>query len=102
MLAGDLDIAYVGATPIPAISSGLKAAIIANVNIQGSHLVLLDEIEYTGIESLNNLKIATFPPGSIQDTILKWLTTNGVRTETDLEIISMGPGDAFAANCKSC
>ena len=72
MLAGDLDIAYVGATPpITAIGTGLKAAIIANVNIQGSHLVLSDEIEYTGIESLNNLKIATFPPGSIQDTILK-------------------------------
>jgi NitT/TauT family transport system substrate-binding protein len=99
MLAGDLDIAYVGATPpITAIGSGLEAAIIANVNIQGSHLVLSDKIEYTGIESLNNLKIATFPPGSIQDTILKkWLTTNGVHTETDLEIISMGPGDAVTA-----
>ncbi len=42
------------------------------------------------------MKIATFPPGSIQDTILrKWLMDNGVDPVADLEIIGMGPGEAI-------
>ncbi|MBW6471181.1 MAG: ABC transporter substrate-binding protein, partial [Methanosarcinaceae archaeon] len=41
MLAGDLDIAYVGAAPvISALSSGLDAKIVAGVQTQGSNLVL--------------------------------------------------------------
>ncbi len=40
MLAGDLDVAYVGtAPPISAISQGLDAKIVAAVNINGSDLV---------------------------------------------------------------
>jgi NitT/TauT family transport system substrate-binding protein len=43
------------------------------------------------------LKISTFPPGSIQDTVLrKWLVDNGVDPK-ELDIIPMGPGDAVTA-----
>lgn len=101
MLAGNIDIAYVGAAPvISALSSGLDAKIIAGVQTQGSNLVLRPEIEmsYTGPEDLKGLKIATFPAGTIQDTLLRdWLKDNNINPETDLEIIGMGPGDAKVA-----
>ncbi len=99
MLAGELDAAYVGAAPvISAISSGLDAKIVAGVQTQGSNLVLRPEFNYTGPEDLKGLKIATFPPGTIQDTVLKnWLKENGVDPETDVEIVGMGPGDAITA-----
>jgi len=99
MLAGDLDIAYVGATPpITAIYEGLDAKIVAGVQIQGSHLALRLEINYTGPDDLRGLKIATFPPGSIQDTVLrKWLIDNGLDPENDLEIVAMGAGEAVSA-----
>lgn len=98
MLAGELDIAYVGATPpITAIAEGLDAKIVAGAQIQGSALVLRPEVPYTGPEDLRGLKIATFPPGSIQDTVLKkWLIDYGIDLD-ELEIIAMGPGDAISA-----
>ena len=41
MVAGELDVAYVGSLPpISAISQGLDAKIVAAVNINGSNLVL--------------------------------------------------------------
>ena len=44
------------------------------------------------------MRIATFPPGSIQDTVLKkWLTRNGIDADADLDIVAMGPGDAVTA-----
>lgn len=100
MLAGDLDIAYVGATPpIVAIDKGLDAKIVANVQIQGSHLVLRPSIPFTEPSSLEGLKIATYPPGSIQDTVLKkWLIDNGIDPAEDLDIVPMiSPGDAITA-----
>ena len=51
-------------------------------------------------ERLRGAKIATatFPPGSIQDTILKrWLLENGLDPEKDVDIVAMGPGDAVTA-----
>ena len=98
MLGGELDIAYVGAAPpISAIDQGLKAKIVAAVQVQGSDLVLRPEVKYDGPESLVGLKIATFPPSSIQDTVLKkWLQDNGINPE-DLDIIPMTPGDAVTA-----
>lgn len=99
MLAGDLDIAYVGAAPVlSAVSTGLDAKIVAGVNTQGSDLVLRTGLNYTGPQSLKGLKIATFQAGTIQDTILRdWLKTNNVDPEKDVEIIGMGPGDAITA-----
>jgi NitT/TauT family transport system substrate-binding protein len=99
MLAGDLDVAYVGAAPVlSAVSNGLDAKIIAGVNSQGSDLVLRTGLNYTGPQSLKGLKIATFQAGTIQDTILRnWLKKNNIDPEKDLEIVGMGPGDAVTA-----
>jgi NitT/TauT family transport system substrate-binding protein len=99
MMAGELDVAYVGtAPPIPAIDKGLDAKIVAAVQINGSAIVLLPELaaNYTSPKDLKGLKIATFLPGSIQDTILKkWLMDNGLDPTKDVEIIGMGPGEAI-------
>jgi NitT/TauT family transport system substrate-binding protein len=100
MLAGDLDIAYVGAAPvISALGSGLDAKIVAGVQTQGSNLVLRPEINYTGPEDLKGLKIATYSAGTIQDTLLRgWLKDNDIDPETDLKIIGMvGQGPAITA-----
>jgi NitT/TauT family transport system substrate-binding protein len=99
MLAGDLDVAYVGAAPVlSAVSTGLDGKIVAGVNTQGSDLVLRTGLSYTGPESLKGLKIATFQAGTIQDTILRdWLKANNVNPDTDVQIIGMGPGDAVTA-----
>ncbi len=99
MLAGDLDIAYVGAAPpITAISKGLDAKIVACVNTQGSDLVLRNEVNYTGPQDLKGLKIATFPGGSIQDTILRaWLQEKGLNPDRDVRLVPMGPGNAITA-----
>jgi len=98
MLAGDLDVAYVGtAPPITAISQGLDAKIVAAVNINGSNLVLRPGIEYSGPESLAGLNITTFPPGTIQDLVLKkWLKDHGVDV-SKVNLKAMGPGDAITA-----
>ncbi|BBL67801.1 ABC transporter substrate-binding protein [Methanoculleus chikugoensis] len=98
MLSGDLDIAYVGAAPfIAAVSTGLDAKIIAAVQTQGSDLVLRNEVPYTGPADLVGKKIATFPPGTIQDTILRsWLEENGV-DPASVTIVAMDPGAATTA-----
>ncbi len=99
MMAGEIDIAYVGtAPPISAIDKGLDAKIVAAVNTNGSALVLSPELaaNYTSPEDLRGLKIATFPPGSIQDTILKkWLKDHGLDPERDVHLIGVGPGEAI-------
>jgi NitT/TauT family transport system substrate-binding protein len=99
MMAGELDFAYVGAAPVvTALSQGLDAKIIAPVQIQGSDLVLRPEYDYESPEDLKGLKIATFPPGTIQDTLLRnWLNENGLDPEKDVTILAMGPGDAVTA-----
>ncbi|MDK2890747.1 MAG: sulfonate transport system substrate-binding protein [Methanoculleus sp.] len=98
MLAGDLDIAYVGAAPfVAAVSSGLDAKIVAAVQTQGSDLVLRTEVPYSTPADLVGKKIATFPPGTIQDTILRtWLQENGV-DPASVEIVPMDPGAATTA-----
>jgi len=98
MLGGDIDIAYVGATPpIPAIDQGLDAKIVAAVQTQGSGIVIRPESNYTGPSYLVGKKIGTFPPGSIQDMVLKkWLTENGIDV-SKVDIKPMTPGDATTA-----
>jgi NitT/TauT family transport system substrate-binding protein len=98
MVAGELDIAYVGtAPPISAISAGLPAKIVAAVNINGSNLVLRPDLVYNGPASLVGLSIGTFPPGSIQDTVMKkWLLENGVDVSR-VDIKAMDPGPAMSA-----
>lgn len=99
MLAGDLDVAYVGAAPvITALSQGLDAKIVEPVQINGSSLVLRPESEYENPQDLKGLKIATFPPGTIQDTLIRnWLKENGLDPEEDVTILGMTPGDAVTA-----
>ncbi len=97
MMAGELDIAYVGTSPpIAAISRGLDARIVAAVNINGSDLVLRSEAMYDGPESLAGMRISTFPPGTIQDIVLKrWLMKNGLDI-SKMNITPRGPGDAVS------
>ncbi|WP_438861590.1 ABC transporter substrate-binding protein [Methanolobus sediminis] len=99
MLAGEIDVAYVGAAPvIAALANGLDAKIVAAVQIQGSDLVLRTDLPYESPEDLRGLTIATFPAGTIQDTLLRnWLKENGIDPDTDVEIKGMGPGDAMTA-----
>jgi len=100
MMAGDLDIAYVGtAPPITAIARGLDARIVAAVQTQGSDLVLTPDLadNYTSPSDLTGLKIATFPPGSIQDTVFKKFLMDNDVSIADVEILPMGPGDAMTA-----
>ncbi len=103
MLAGDLDVAYVGvAPPIAAMYEGLDAKVVAGVQTNGSAIVmrpeLADEYKDKGPQSLKGKSIATFPPGSIQHTILsKWLLDNGIDPKKDVDIKAMGPSDAATA-----
>jgi NitT/TauT family transport system substrate-binding protein len=99
MLAGELDIAYVGAAPVlSALATGLDAKIVAGVNTQGSDIVVRNDLNYTGPQSLKGTTIATFPPGSIQDTVLRdWLKKNNLTPDKDVFIKGMTPGDAVTA-----
>lgn len=99
MMAGNLDVAYVGAAPaITALSGGLDAKIVEPVQINGSSLVLRPEYEYKSPQDLKGLKIATFPTATIQDTLLReWLKENGLDPEKDVTILGMTPGDAVTA-----
>jgi NitT/TauT family transport system substrate-binding protein len=99
MLADELDVAYVGAAPVlTALSTGLDAKIVAGVNTQGSDLVVRNDLDYQGPQSLSGLTIATFPAGSIQDTVLRnWLQKNNLTPDKDVFIKGMSPGDAVTA-----
>ena len=87
MMAGQLDMAYVGAVPaINAIEKGLKAKIVASANNEGSALVMRNDFNYTGPADLIGKKIATLQPPSIQDTVLRvWLLDNGIKPD-DVDI----------------
>jgi NitT/TauT family transport system substrate-binding protein len=99
MMAGELDVAYVGAAPVlTALATGLDAKIIAGVNTQGSDLVVRMDLDYKDPQSLKGLTIATFPVGSIQDTVLRdWLKKNNLTPDKDVFIKGMSPGDAVTA-----
>jgi len=56
------------------------------------------EYEYKSPKDLKGLTIATFPTGTIQDTLLReWLKENGLNPDTDVEIKGMTPGDAITS-----
>jgi len=99
MMAGELDVAYVGAAPVlTALATGLDAKIVAGVNTQGSDLVVRTDLDYKDPQSLKGLTIATFPVGSIQDTVLRdWLKKNNLTPDKDVFIKGMSPGDAVTA-----
>jgi len=93
MLAGEIDVAYVGSTPpMSAIGEGLEAKIVAGAQIQGSDLVLANDLPYESPQDLVGLTIATFPSGTLQDTVLrKWLIDNDIDPKEDVTIQGM-PG----------
>lgn len=100
MLAGEIDVAYVGAAPpISAIDQGLDAKIVAGANIQGSDLVLANDKSYESPEDLKGLIIATYPPSTMQPTVLrKWFIDNGIDPDNDLTIKHMSSSpEAVAA-----
>ncbi|WP_372961655.1 ABC transporter substrate-binding protein [Methanoregula sp.] len=99
MLSGDLDIAYVGAAPVlSAVATGLDAKIIAGVNTQGSDLVVRNDLDYKGPQSMKGLTVATFQVGTIQDTVLRnWLKQNNLTPDKDVFIKGMNGGDAVTA-----
>jgi len=99
MMTGDLDFAYVGAAPfVTAAATGLDGKIIGSVQTQGSSLIIRPNTTYSSPTDLKGLTIATFPAGTIQDTVLKtWLKSNGIDPDKDLKIVAMGPGDATTA-----
>jgi NitT/TauT family transport system substrate-binding protein len=99
MMAGEIDVAYVGAAPfLTALATGLDAKIVAGVNTQGSDLVVRNDLDYKSPQSLSGLTIATFPVGSIQDTVLRdWLSKNNLTPDKDVFIKGMSPGDAVTA-----
>ncbi len=99
MLAGEIDVAYVGSTPpLSAIDQGLEAKIVAGAQIQGSDLVLANDLPYESPKDLVGLKIATFPTGTLQDTVLrKWLLDNDIDPKEDVTILGMGGADGKTA-----
>lgn len=93
MMAGELDMAYVGAVPaINAIQKGMKAKIVASANNEGSALVMSNDFNYSDPKDLIGKKIATLQPPSIQDTVFRvWLLDNNIKPdEVDLKYMS-GP-----------
>jgi len=90
--AKEHQIAYVGAAPpLSLLSKGFDAKIVAVANTEGSSLVAAPGVEYTGPKSLEGKKVMTFPPGSIQHTVLmNWLKDSGVDI-SKVEIKSGGP-----------
>lgn len=94
-----IQVAYIGAAPlIPAIAqNNADLKIVAAVQINGSSLIVPVNADYTGPMYFEGKKIATFPPGSIQDTLLKqWLTDNGVNLSL-VDIKGMDSGEAQTA-----
>ncbi len=86
------EIAYVGsAPPLSIISRGFNAKIVAIANVEGSSLVSSPDFEFKSIESLSGKRIMTFPPGSVQWTILSyWLKEKGIKAEI---ITASGTGE---------
>ena len=99
LASGGIQVAYIGAAPlIPSIAlnnSDLK--ILAAVQVNGSSLLIPTNVTYNGPKDFEGKKIATFPPGSIQDTLLKqWLIDNGVDL-SKVDIKGMDSGEAQTA-----
>ncbi|MDR0767645.1 MAG: ABC transporter substrate-binding protein [Methanosarcinales archaeon] len=99
LASGAIHIAYIGAAPlIPAIAqNNADLKIIAAVQVNGSSLIVPTDADYTGPSYFEGKTIATFPPGSIQDTLLRqWLIDNGVNLSR-VDIRGMDSGEAQTA-----
>lgn len=97
--AGAIQVAYVGSAPvITSIASGNKVKIVAAVQTNGSSLVVSNKLTYNSPQDLKGKYIGTFPPGSIQDTMIRdWLKKNNLDPNKDVTLKAMNPGDAITA-----
>lgn len=91
--------AYVGSAPVvTAIASGADVKIVAAVQTDGSSIVVSNNLTYNSPQDLKGKTVATFPPGSIQDTLLReWLRNNNLKPDVDVVIKGMSQGDAITA-----
>lgn len=97
--ADAIQVAYVGSAPvITSIAAGNNIKIVAAVQTNGSSILVGNNVTYNGPQDLKGLTIATFTPGSIQDTLLRdWLKENGLTPDVDVTIKGMSSGDAITA-----
>ncbi|MCS7139787.1 MAG: ABC transporter substrate-binding protein [Candidatus Nezhaarchaeota archaeon] len=95
MVAGELDVVYVGAAPpLSVIAKGFKAKMVAVANTEGSSLVVRPDFRYEGPASLIGRSVSVYPPGSIQDTLLKyWLLKNNISIDKVRIINQRGPAE---------
>ncbi|MEM2724649.1 MAG: ABC transporter substrate-binding protein [Candidatus Nezhaarchaeales archaeon] len=98
LVAGELDVVYVGATPpLPVIAKGFGARIVAVANTEGSALVSRADLNYQGPSSLVGRTVSTYPPGSIQHTLMNyWLKKNNIDPGT-VKIIGQSPADQLSS-----
>ncbi|MEM0083307.1 MAG: ABC transporter substrate-binding protein [Candidatus Nezhaarchaeales archaeon] len=98
LVAGELDLVYVGATPpLPVIAKGFGARIVAVANTEGSALVIREDFDYRGPTSLIGKTVSTYPPGSIQHTLMNyWLKKNNIDPK-NVNIIGQSPADQLSS-----
>ncbi|NLI62819.1 MAG: ABC transporter substrate-binding protein [Methanosarcinaceae archaeon] len=99
-LAADaIQVAYVGSAPvITSIASGTDVKIVAAVQSDGSSLLVSNNFTYNSPQDLKGKSIGTFPPGSIQDTLIRdWLKSNNLDPTKDVSLKPMNQGDAITA-----
>lgn len=91
LLAGQLDLAFVG--PNPAInafmrSKGTSLRIVAGAASGGSGLVVDRQAAISGAQALKGKKIASPELGNTQDVALRhWLKANGLSAGRDVQVI---------------
>lgn len=99
MLAGQLDLAYVG--PNPAVnafmrSKGKSLRIIAGAASGGAALVVHADSGISEVVDLKGKKVAAPELGNTQDVALRhWLKTQGLRVGRDVQVISAKNPEIF-------
>lgn len=90
MASGDLDIGYLGITPVlSSCTQNSSLRIISGVQTEGSSLIARSNENISSIEDLKGKTVATIGESSIQYILLtKILNDNGMNTD-DIEHISM-------------
>lgn len=99
LLAGQLDLAYVG--PNPAVnafmrSKGKALRIVAGAASGGAALVVPQESKVTSARDLKGKKVAAPELGNTQDVALRhWLKSQGLAIGRDLRVVSAKNPDIF-------
>jgi len=105
LVAGELDMAYIGAPPVYHwFARGLESRIIAKVNYGQAAVVVRTDSSLKTITDLRNLKLAGVRKGSGMDVLLRGFVLSeyaDLNPKTDLRIIPMKPskmGSALLSN----